>query len=97
MPKVFRGFVYICYVSFTTLMFADVVQLQTFTNMALISHCEDATTADSVKNLEALGTKMAPFIYHLRPTAGVNEFIDCCNSVRMDSLKDVPDLLVRIA
>ena len=63
--------------------------------MALISHCEDATTADRVKNLEALGTKMAPFIYHLKPTAGMNELMECCSTVSMARLKDVQKLLVR--
>lgn len=78
-------------------MYLDVGQLQNFTNTALISHCEDGATADLIKDLEIVGTKLAPFIYHLKPTAGINELIDCCKRFRMDldDLQRVSQLLVR--
>ena len=74
----------------------DVGQLQNFTNIALISLCEDGTTADLIKALEVVGTKLAPFIYHLKPTAGISELIDCCKQFRMDldDLEGVSRLLV---
>ena len=75
----------------------DVGQLQNFTNIALISHCEDGPTAALIKGLETVGTKLAPFIYHLKPTAGIIELIDCCKKFRMnlDDLEGVAELLVR--
>ena len=78
-------------------MHLDVGQLQTFTNIVLISHCEDGATADLIKDLETVGTKLAPLIYHLKPTAGISDIIHCFRQFRidLDDLQRISQLLVR--
>ena len=87
---------YSIYTKFSCLIYStkDASQLQTFTNIALITQCEDASSVDRLTNLEAVATKLAPVIFHLPETAGMTEFMDQCNCIRKDSLEDVSEQIV---
>ena len=72
----------------------DASQLQTFTNIAMMTQCEDASSVDRLTNLEAVATKLAPVIFHLPKEAGMTEFKDQCDRIRKDSLEDVCEQIV---
>ena len=72
----------------------DASQLQTFTNIALITQCEDASSVDRLTSLEAVATKLAPVIFQLPKTAGMTEFMDQCYCIRKETLEDVSGQIV---
>ena len=72
----------------------DASQLQTFTNIALITQCEDASSVDRLTSLEAVATKLAPVIFQLPKNADMTKFVDQCNCIRKESLEDVSGQIV---
>ena len=58
-------------------------QLQTFTNIALMTHCEDGSFVDRLTSLETVGSKLAPLIFDFEHDVTWREFIIRCNRIKI--------------
>ena len=58
-------------------------QLQTFTNIALVTNCEDGSFVDRLTSLETVGSKLAPLIFDFKPDVTLQEFIAKCNRIKI--------------
>ena len=81
-----------CFCSFSQ----DIGDLQRFTGIALMAHCEHGPSVDKLTALEKVCTKLAPFIYQLPTDTDVYGFISVCKQIRLDNMHEMIAQLVRI-
>jgi hypothetical protein len=67
----------------------DVRDLQRFTSIALMTHCEDGPSLDKMTILEKMGTKLAPLIYELDAHANEHSFIFCFEKVESKLIPEI--------
>ena len=72
----------------------DVHQLQTFTHIALMTQCTDGSSVDLLTALDQVGMKLAPLIFDLQKTGGLNSFMECCRALRSDHLSGICEKVV---
>ena len=73
---------------------AGVGELRIFANIALMAHWQDASSKDCLSSLDKAVMKLAPFIFQLPSTSGLNELIECCEAVQLETLEGIDTLLV---
>ena len=69
-------------------------ELRIFANIALMAHWQDASSKDCLSSLDKAVMKLAPFIFQLPSTSGLNELIECCEVVQLETLEGIDTLLV---